>query len=65
MSLSDLLANYGYPVVFLGTLLEGETILALAGFAAHRGHLQLPAVVGLATAGSALVDARHDALPSS
>jgi membrane protein DedA with SNARE-associated domain len=56
MSLSDLLASYGYPVVFLGALLEGETILALAGFAAHRGHLQLPAVVGLATAGSALGD---------
>jgi len=56
MSLSDLLANYGYPVVFLGTLLEGETILALAGFAAHRGHLELPEVVVLATAGSALGD---------
>jgi membrane protein DedA with SNARE-associated domain len=30
------MATYGYLAVFLGTLLEGETILLLGGYAAHR-----------------------------
>lgn len=35
---------HGYWILAAGCLFEGETIVALAGFAAHRGHLQLPAV---------------------
>ena len=35
MSFADLLADYGYLAVFIGCLLEGETILVLAGFASH------------------------------
>lgn len=45
---SDLIASYGYPILALGCLLEGETVLLLAGFAAHRGHLNLAAVFGVA-----------------
>lgn len=41
MSISDLIAQYGYLALFAGTLLEGETWLILAGFAAHQGYLQL------------------------
>ena len=48
--LGDLLHTHGYWIVALGCLLEGETVLALAGVAAHAGHLQLPAVIGVAAA---------------
>jgi len=44
--------QYGYLAVFLGCLAEGETVLVLAGFAAHMGYLALPMVVAVAaTAG--------------
>lgn len=50
--LDILIQDYGYWVVLLGTFLEGETILVLAGFAAHQGYLQLPWVVVAAVAGT-------------
>lgn len=56
MSLAALLMNYGYLAVFLGTFLEGETILIMAGFAAHRGYLDLRWVMAVATLGSFLGD---------
>src|SRR5262245_35305943 len=54
MDLASLLQGYGYSVVFVGTVLEGETILALAGLAAHRGYLALPWVIAAAAAGGFL-----------
>lgn len=48
MDLAALIAAYGYWAVAAGCLLEGETILALAGFAAHRGYLELPLVIAIA-----------------
>jgi membrane protein DedA with SNARE-associated domain len=56
MDLASLIQSYGYPVVFLGTVLEGETVLALAGLAAHRGYLALPWVIAVAAAGGFLGD---------
>lgn len=56
MSLLPLLAQYGYLAVFLGSLLEGETILLMAGFAAHHGYLSFPLVVVLACLGGTLGD---------
>ncbi len=56
MSLHHLLANYGYLAVLAGSLLEGETILILAGFAAHQGHLSLPWVIAIAFFGGTLGD---------
>jgi membrane protein DedA with SNARE-associated domain len=56
MEVSQLIEQYGYLAVFIGTLLEGETVLALAGFAAHLGHLDLRLVIGIAFAGSFLGD---------
>lgn len=56
MDLGALVAQYGYPVVLLGTMLEGETVLLLAGFAAHRGYLALWAVIAVAMAGATLGD---------
>ena len=52
MSLEELVANYGYAAITIGTFLEGETILVLGGFAAHRGFLELPWVIGCAFLGS-------------
>ena len=45
MSLEQIISSYGYLAVAAGTFLEGETILLLAGFAAHRGYLELPWVI--------------------
>lgn len=54
--ISAFIASYGYLAVFVGTLLEGETILLAAGFAAHRGLLDWPLVVLVATVGAMLGD---------
>ncbi len=51
-SLESLIEHYGYVALFLGTLLEGETILVISGFAAHRGWLSLPWVMVIAFCGS-------------
>lgn len=42
---TQLLAQYGYLAVFAGSVIEGETILLLAGFAAHQGYLSFPLAV--------------------
>jgi membrane protein DedA with SNARE-associated domain len=52
MSLAELLDRYGYVAVVLGTFLEGETILVMAGFAAHQSYLHLPGVMLAGFAGS-------------
>ena len=51
-----LVQNYGYAMVFIGTLLEGETIVALAGFAAYGGHLKLELIIPIAIVGALLGD---------
>ena len=56
MSLAELFATYGYYAVFLGTFIEGETVLLLGGIAAHRGYLDLPTVIAVAFAGGWLGD---------
>jgi len=43
--LESLLATYGYPAIILGTFLEGETVMILAGVAAHLGYLSLDWVI--------------------
>jgi membrane protein DedA with SNARE-associated domain len=54
--ISAYVASYGYFAVFVGTLLEGETILIAAGFAAQLGLLDWPHVVLVAIAGGTLGD---------
>jgi membrane protein DedA with SNARE-associated domain len=46
------IGSYGYIALFLGTFVEGETILLMAGFAAHLGYLYLPWVILVAFLGS-------------
>jgi membrane protein DedA with SNARE-associated domain len=48
MDFPGLVAQYGYYAVLVGAFLEGETILALAGFAAHQGYLDFTLVVVIA-----------------
>ncbi len=52
MSLTSLIEDYGYLALLIGTFLEGETILVLAGFAAQRGHLDIQWVIVVAFIGS-------------
>jgi membrane protein DedA with SNARE-associated domain len=48
--------TYGYLAVFAGTLLEGETVLLAAGFAAHQGLLDWRLVMAVALIGGTLGD---------
>lgn len=48
MNLGPLIETHGYWILAIGCLLEGETILILAGFAAHQGRLNPTAVVAIA-----------------
>ncbi len=54
--IAALVASYGYLAVFVGTLLEGETILLAAGYAAQRGLLHWPAVIAIAIVGGTMGD---------
>jgi membrane protein DedA with SNARE-associated domain len=47
-----LVQKFGYIAVFIGTFLEGETILVMAGFAAQRGYMRLPFVALYAMLGA-------------
>jgi membrane protein DedA with SNARE-associated domain len=39
--LESFLAKYGYLAILLGSVFEGETIMIMGGFSAHRGYLDL------------------------
>ena len=56
MTLADLVTHYGYLAVFGGSLLEGETILLLAGAAAQKGYLSFAMVVAIAFVAGTLGD---------
>jgi membrane protein DedA with SNARE-associated domain len=45
MPLESIISQFGYPALIAGLLLEGETVLVLAAFMAHRGYLNLPLVI--------------------
>ncbi len=45
MSLESLVVQFGYPALVIGLLFEGETVLVLGAFMAHRGYLNLPLVI--------------------
>ncbi len=54
--LKEYLELHGYWVLFVGTFLEGEAILLLAGFLAFQGYLNILGVICTAWAGSFLGD---------
>src|SRR5574341_587568 len=45
MSIETIITHFGYPALVIGLLLEGETVLVLGAFMAHRGYLNLPVVI--------------------
>lgn len=54
--LETFVTQYGYLAVLLGTFFEGETILAVAGFLAAQGYMDLPFVITLGFIGAFLGD---------
>jgi membrane protein DedA with SNARE-associated domain len=47
MTIESFITQFGYPALIVGLFLEGETILVLGAFMAHRGYLDLPLVIVL------------------
>jgi membrane protein DedA with SNARE-associated domain len=56
MTLESFVVTYGYPALLAGALLEGETVVIIAGIMAHSGYLQLPWVIGIAFCGAFCAD---------
>ncbi len=56
MDVGYFVEHYGYIAVFLGTLLEGETWVALAGFAVYQGYLKMHILIPIAVVGAVLGD---------
>ncbi|PIT47487.1 hypothetical protein BHC46_07155 [Snodgrassella alvi] len=56
MNVEQLLNHYGYLAIFIGSILEGETILTLAGFFVHKGYLLFVPSILCATAGGMIGD---------
>ena len=52
MGIETYIIHYGYLVILVGSFFEGETVLVLAGFLAHRGYLAFSLVVLSAFAGT-------------
>jgi membrane protein DedA with SNARE-associated domain len=50
--METLIAELGYVTLFVGTFLEGESVLALAGVAASYGYLTFEYVVAVAVLGA-------------
>jgi membrane protein DedA with SNARE-associated domain len=56
MTVEMLIRHYGYAALLVGTLMEGETVLLVAGFAAHRGYLDMPLIWIIASIGTFIGD---------
>lgn len=52
----EFILRYGYVALFLGSVLEGESVLIAAGFLARGGYLDLPLVMLIALTGTYLAD---------
>lgn len=56
MDLDTLLREHIYTAIVLGSLIEGETTVVLAGFAAHQGYAPWLAVAALAAGVNLMLD---------
>jgi membrane protein DedA with SNARE-associated domain len=56
LNLQALIEYYGYLAIFVGCLLEGETVLVLGAVSAHLGYLKLPWVIAIAAVAGFLGD---------
>ncbi|WP_020601107.1 DedA family protein [Spirosoma panaciterrae] len=52
MNFQELMLTYGYPMLFLGVLLESEAFLLVGVYLAQQGYFSLPVVIGLAALSS-------------
>ncbi len=48
MDVGGFFQQHGYLALVAGSVIEGETVVVLAGFAARRGYLSLPLIVAIA-----------------
>ena len=55
-SSAQFISHYGYLAILLGTLLEGEIIVLVAGVLAHQGYLSVPLVILFAIIGTSVSD---------
>lgn len=56
MDIAALISQYGYAVLVLGSMAEGETVTLLGGVAAHQGLLRFPLVVVAVALGGMIGD---------
>lgn len=56
MTIELIIHKFGYAAIFIGTFLEGETVLTAGGFAAHSGYLNLKLVILAAFCGAIIWD---------
>ncbi|MDT8383459.1 MAG: DedA family protein [Gammaproteobacteria bacterium] len=54
--MENLLADYGYLAILIGTFLEGETVLVLGAVAAQLGYLELAGVMAAGFTGTVAGD---------
>lgn len=47
MDLEAIITVYGYPALLIGCLLEGGTVVFIAGALAHGSYLRLPWIIGI------------------
>jgi len=47
MTIEAIITLYGYPALLVGCLLEGGTVVVVAGALAHNGYLRLEWVIGI------------------
>lgn len=56
MTIEGLITTFGYPALAAGVVMEGETVLLIAGYLAHNGHFLLPVVMLIAWGGAFAAD---------
>src|SRR5471030_240067 len=53
---SELISQYGYIAVLIGSMIEGDGVAVLGGIAARHGYLEFLATVGMASLGGMFSD---------
>lgn len=54
--IAEFVKEWGYIAVFLGSMIEGESIIFIAGFFAHEGYLSLPKIILVSFMGTLFAD---------
>jgi membrane protein DedA with SNARE-associated domain len=55
-TLQEFIETWGYIAVFLGSLIEGESVIFVAGFMAHEGYLSLSKIILVSFVGTLFAD---------